>query len=407
MSPDTVVIRYHEIALKHANRGRFVHRLVKNVANALRGTQVRRVAHGPARLLVDLAPDADWPEIRRRLARVFGIANFLPAYRCEPSLEALRTNILRTLGGRPIDSFAIRTKRADKTFPVESPEVSRVLGQALRESSGGRVDLDHPALEVHVEITPGEAFFAFDRFPGPGGLPVGSGGTVLTLLSGGIDSPVAAWRILRRGCESHFVHFHGTPFQSRRSLEKATELAEILSRWQSRCELNLVPFGLIQREIVNLVPERFRVLIYRRMMVRIAEAIAARLGASALVTGESLGQVASQTLPNLAVVEAAATIPILRPLIGMDKTEITAQAQKIGTYETSIQPDEDCCQLFVPRHPATRMTLEEAARCETALPVAEMVESALGSIEAVSFSFPPRTATVASLEEPSQPRGRT
>jgi thiamine biosynthesis protein ThiI len=356
MAANCVVVRYHEIALKGGNRGSFVQRLV---------------------------------EIRLRLSRVFGIAKFLLCHPSERSVEALTANVIAALGPREVESFAVRTKRTDKTYPIPSPEISRIVGGGVREHTGGRVDLTTPALEIHIEVLPREVLFSLEKVDGPGGLPVGSSGTVLALLSGGIDSPVAAHRMMRRGCQVDFIHFHGAPFQNRASREKAFDLVEALVSWQGEARLHFIPFGLVQREIVAQVDRRARVVLYRRMMMRIAQVVAQRTGAEALVTGESLGQVASQTLPNLAAIGDACGLPILRPLIGMDKQEITTQAERLGTYPISIQPDQDCCQLFVPRHPATRMSVEDAIAAEAAVDVERLTAVAVAGIESIRLTFPP------------------
>lgn len=388
MTATCVVVRYHEIALKGGNRGAFVQRLVENILAVSSGLDVTAVRRAPGRVIISLGPKADWPELRRRLTRVFGIAKFLLCYESERSLENLASNVVTVLGNREVESFAVRTKRTDKTYPMLSPEISRIVGRAVREHTGSRVDLTTPALEIHVELLPREVLFSLEKVNGPGGLPTGCSGTVLALLSGGIDSPVAAHRMMQRGCQVELIHFHGAPFQSGASREKALELAEALVPWQGTAQLHFVPFGLVQREIVAHVDRRTRVVLYRRMMMRIAQIVARRIGAEALITGDSLGQVASQTLPNLAVVEDACDMPILRPLIGMDKQEITTQAERLGTFPISIQPDEDCCQLFVPRHPATKMSVEEALAAEAVLDVEGLAVGAAERIESTPLSFP-------------------
>ena len=392
-----VLVHYHEIALKRGNRPAFVNRLVDNVGRALRGTGVKRVRSVPGRIVVNLAPHADWAEISRRLQRVPGIVNYALSWRAERDIDAITSKVLEATDGRRFATFAVRAKRADKSFHLPSPEINRVVGSAVQAQSHAAVDLNDPELTITIEVVPHEAFVALERLPGPGGLPVGSSGTVLALLSGGIDSPVAAWRMMRRGCEVVFIHFHGAPYQDRTSRDKATELVRLLTQRQFRSRLHLVPFGEIQRQIVTHVPRPYRVVLYRRMMLRIAEAVAATTGARALVTGESLGQVASQTLSNLTVAEEATTLLVLRPLIGMDKAEISAQAQHIGTFDISIQPDQDCCQLFVPRHPATRSTLGDIHAAERVLDIAAMVRLALDSLSVQEFTFPePRPDVVRS-----------
>ncbi len=394
-----IVVRYHEIALKRGNRSFFVGALVDNLREGLRGTGVHRVRSTPGRIIILLQKRFDWEEIRARLGRTFGIVNFSMAMRTEPDTESMLAGALRAVEGRAFASFAVRTKRADKSFPMSSPEINRLLGGAVKERSGAAVDLETPELVVSVELLADGAFISIDKLAGPGGLPVGTGGRVLALLSGGIDSPVAAARMMQRGCRVELIHFHAVPFQDRRGIDKAKDLAEILTGFQLESRLHLVPFGEIQRQIVGAVERPYRVVLYRRMMLRIAAALAARREILALVTGESLGQVASQTLENITAIQDAVTIPVLRPLIGMDKQEITAQAERIGTFETSILPDQDCCQLFVPRHPATRVPVAVARRLESPLAVDDMVEEALSRTEAVEFHFPmPRRDELAELE---------
>ncbi len=301
---------------------------------------------------------------------------------------AIGDAILRRLPDQHVESFRISVRRADKRFTPPSPEVERILGRRVQDAKGWRVDLTRPALVIWVEIVPGEAFIHFGKLPGPGGLPLGTSGRVVVLLSGGIDSPVAAWRMMRRGCYSTLVHFHSYPFLSRTSQDKARDLARLLTRFQLRTRLYLVPFGELQRQITLSVPGPLRVVVYRRMMFRIADRVADRVRAQALATGEVIGQVASQTLENMSVISAVARRPILRPLIGLDKEEIVAEAERLGTYPTSIIPDEDCCTLFTPRHPATRARAYEVEQAERTLPIAEMTNAAFANATLERFQYP-------------------
>jgi thiamine biosynthesis protein ThiI len=292
------------------------------------------------------------------------------------------------VAGREFPSFRISARRAFKTYPFSSVEINRALGAFVLERVPTRVDLEHPAFTIHVEVMPAETFVYVERVAGPGGLPVGASGTVATLLSGGIDSPVAAWRMMKRGCRVRFVHFHSVPYLPPTSQEKVRALVEVLTAWQYRSELVMVPFGEIQREVVLTVPPPARVVVYRRLMVRIAEALARQSGALALATGESLGQVASQTLENIARIDEVAGVPILRPLIAMDKLEIIEQARQIGTFEISIEPDADCCTLFVPRHPATRMSPDEVRRVEASLDIDALVARGCAGASVEAFEGP-------------------
>jgi thiamine biosynthesis protein ThiI len=389
------VLRYHEVALKGRNRPFFVRRLSDYVTRALAGLPVGPVRRASARLLVPLRDPACWPEARVRLARVFGVANFGLADELvidtragdgEDAVERLGAAILARLRGTAVSTFRVHTRRADKCFPLTSPEVNRRLGACVQRATGAAVDLEDPALTILVEILRDRAVLSVETLPGPGGLPVGTSGRVLALLSGGIDSPVAAWRMMRRGCRVDFVHFHSVPFLDRTSQEKARELHRLLLGWELEAELSLVPFGEVQRQIVAAVQRPLRVVLYRRMMLRIAQVLARRRRAEALVTGDSLGQVASQTLGNLAVIGEAVEMPLLRPLIGMDKNEIADEAVRIGTYETSIIPDQDCCQLFVPRHPAIHAQASEVRAAEARFDVAGLVALAVEGTERVRGS---------------------
>jgi thiamine biosynthesis protein ThiI len=401
MACDVALMRYHEIVLKGRNRPYFVRRLAEHVARLVVDLPVGAVDRASSRLLLPVHDVACWPELCARLGRVFGLANFALAIEVplgprggDPTAAVARLGevALARLGGRRPASFRVVTKRSDKLFPMPSPEVSRLVGSVVKEATGARVDLEDAELTVAIDIVPERAFVSLEKHAGAGGLPVSTSGRVLALLSGGIDSPVAAWRMMRRGCRVDFVHFHSMPFHDRTSQEKARELARILVRWQLDAVLHVVPFGEVQRQIVAAVRRPIRVVLYRRMMLRIAEEIARRRQAEALVTGESLGQVASQTLGNLAIIEAAAGLPVLRPLIGMDKGEISDAAAALGTLETSIIPDQDCCQLFVPRHPTTRASGAAVLRAERTFDVAALVALAVGGTESIRLHFPATTA---------------
>lgn len=382
------LIHYHEIALKGKNRGFFLKQLAANLLVASRGLGVGPLQRPAGRLFLEMREGTSWQALRERLSRVFGIANFACATRVEPDLVALTKSIEAEVSGRRFASFAVAARRAFKTFPHTSQQINQVIGARLKDASGAKVDLSNPELTVYIEVLPDAAFFYFDKIRGPGGLPVGVSGTVVCLLSGGIDSPVAAYRMMKRGCRVVFVHFHSQPFADRTSQEKATDLGQLLTRYQYVSRLYLVPFGETQREVVAGVNGRFRVLVYRRLMLRIAEEIARKEGAQALVTGESLGQVSSQTIENIVAIEGAATLPILRPLVGMDKEEITDQAQKIGTYDISTIPDQDCCSMFAPKQVVTRATNEEISLAERALDLEPLVQGALSAARLIELSSP-------------------
>ena len=383
-----LLVHYHEISLKAGHRPMFLRHLRQNLERATVDLPPVKVIQLPGRLMLDLEGNPAPEAVRERVTRICGVANLALAQRVTSQMDAIKAAVGQMIEGRQFESFRITARRAFQTYPLTSVEINRELGTFVLERVKTRVDLDNPALIIHVEVLPGETFIYSDREPGPGGLPVGSSGTVVSLLSGGIDSPVAAWRMMKRGCRVEFVHFHSVPYLPVTSQQKARALVDRLTQWQFFSRLYLVPFGEIQREVVLSVPPRARVVVYRRLMVRIAEALARQTGAHALVTGESLGQVASQTLQNLARINEAATLVILRPLIGMDKHEITAQAQALGTFEISVEPDQDCCTLFVPKHPATRMAPEEVQGLEEHLNLPALVKAGVEGAQLETFEFP-------------------
>ena len=395
---ELLVNLFHELALKGENRPFFLKRAKAHVKRALKGLGARLETEWPMALLFHL-PEGAWPEAQERLSATLGVESFAQVVRTAPDLEALEEALERALEREGFATFRVTAKRSDKSFPLTSPEIERALGAFIQERTGARVRLKGAEREFVVRILPGAALLEVARYPGPGGLPPGVSGKVVALLSGGIDSPVAAYRLMRRGAEVVLVHFHPFPLLSGASREKAKALAERLVRFQHRLRLHLVPFSEVQRRIILEAPKAYRVVLYRRYMLRLAEAIAQEEGALALCTGDSLGQVASQTLENLHVVNQAATLPVFRPLIGMDKAEIMREAKGIGTYPISILPDEECCTLFAPKHPVTRAELSVVLDTEARLPTEELLELALREREVVLYTWPGRRALEEGLRE--------
>ena len=385
---DSIVVHYQELALKGRNRPWFLGRLVRNLRHAVSGLDVRDVRVLMGRIEVVLGTGSTREQVGDRIRKTFGIANFSYARRMPLDLDLVAQAVIADLQGRACRSFRVSARRADKRFPLTSPQIEREVGGRIKQTFGWTVDLEHPELTVHLELVSNEAFYFFGKERGPGGLPTGTAGRVVALLSGGIDSPVAAHRMMKRGCAVTFVHFHSYPVLSRASQEKARELVRLLTEFQHHSRLYLVAFADIQQQVLLTVPGPMRVVVYRRLMLRIAERIARSRHAQALVTGDVVGQVASQTLENLAVVGGVAEMPLFRPLIGMDKDEIIAEAVKLGSYPISIIPDQDCCTLFTPRNPLTRARLPEIEAAEQALPIDDLVERAVREAVIEQFDFP-------------------
>jgi len=363
-----VVATYHEVALKGGNRGFFERTLLRNVRTALKGLPVAEVSL-PARVVVRFSEPVAWNDVRARLSTVFGLNGLIPVTLAGTTYADLERWVDEHADQLAGTSFAVRCKRSDKRFPMTSMEVDRTLGARINVLTGMPVDLTAPDVELHVLLQNDGIYVYRHRVPGPGGLPVGTSGRVLVLLSGGIDSPVAAYLAMKRGTKAHYVHFHSAPYTTDASVRKVEEIARILNRHQGPSRLFVVPFGDCQREIVALAPEKLRVVLYRRAMLRVAERIARRTRCQAIVTGESLNQVASQTLENMAAIDRVAHLPVLRPVVGLDKQEIIAIAERVGTYELSILPHQDCCSFLQPQHPATRTTHRACEAAEAALDV--------------------------------------
>ena len=376
-----VIAHYTEIGLKGRNRSYFERILATNIQRSLDGAGGVQTKLIPGRVLIRLSEEVDKGDIASRLSKVFGLSGFSFALQLtKPSLDDLAAAATALASTQTFDSFQIRARRGHSSFPDTSQTINEFVGQAVKDASGKRVDLSNAEWTCYIELVTDRAYLYSAKHSGPGGLPVGSSGRVLALLSGGIDSPVAGWQIAKRGAVVDFVHFHGQPYSDPSSARQAARLERHLQPWLIKSKLWMVPFGEIQAEIVTAAPQQLRIVLYRRFMMRIAEALALREGAGALVTGESLGQVASQTLPNLtATDQVVETMPVLRPLVGHDKLEIEAIAKRIGTYEISIEPHQDCCVLFVPRQVTTAARPSQLAEAEARLDVTTLVEKGVAN----------------------------
>ncbi len=386
-----ILVRYGEIHLKGLNRPYFERSLARNMRRAIADFSGAAVSKGEGRFYVKGFDEQDAPAVMRALSFVFGIHSMSPAYETGKTMEEINEMCLQVMHaqlekmGRSTATFKMISKRADKRFPLNSMQICAETGAyLLRNFPDLTVDVHHPEISVFVEVRE-KALCYCDVLPGQGGLPAGCSGRAVLLLSGGIDSPVAGHMTAKRGVTLEAVHFTSPPYTSEAAKQKVADLAGILAKYSGPIRLHVVHFTEIQTEIYKNCPHEELVIIMRRFMMRIAEKVARTAGAAALVTGESIGQVASQTLDSMSVTGAVATMPVLRPLIGMDKLEIMARAEAIGTYETSILPYEDCCTVFVPKHPVTHPRLERIERSEARLPVDTLLQKALDDIEVIEI----------------------
>lgn len=379
-----ILVKVGEIHLKGQNRPYFERKLMDNIRNALKGSEAR-VSIAQSRIYIKNISDSYLNEALERLKGVFGIHAVSPALQVDKDMDVIMNTAVRMLDEAGIreGTFKVKARRADKHFPLQSPEIAVTAGEYILEHTHLKVDVVRPEHLVQIEIREDAAYVYVKEISCAGGMPLGTGGRAALLLSGGIDSPVAGYMIARRGVVIDAVHFHSFPHTSERAKEKVITLAELLSKYCGEIRLNVVPFTKIQEEIYEKCPDKYLTVIMRRYMMKIAEQAARRSGAGALITGESIGQVASQTLNALYCTDEAVKMPVFRPLIGMDKLEIMDIARKIGTYETSILPYEDCCTVFTPRHPATKPGLEKVIEAEMALEEEELIAEALDGIEII------------------------
>lgn len=376
-----IICHYAEIGLKGKNRRYFENKLAGNIKKNLESEVpecLKDVKTLSGRIIASLRsePEKENKEsIIGALRKTFGVAHFSFAEESDPDIAAVEKAAWNMVKRKDFETFRVTAQRSDKTYPLTSHQINEQVGGYLVGKTGKKVRLKNADLEIFIEIVDRRAFVYAEKISGPGGMPVGTGGKAVVMLSGGIDSPVAAWYALKRGVSPVFVHFHSVPFTSRESIDKVKQLAAILRSWGARPEIHLVPFADTQKEVALKTPEKLRVILYRRLMFKIGEKIARRENCQAFVTGESIGQVASQTLENMRAIEEATPLPVLRPLAGFDKQEIIEKAKKIGTYEISILPHDDCCTRLMPRHPETKAKLEEVRLAEANLNIASLVKT--------------------------------
>ena len=389
-----LIVRAGEVALKGMNKPYFERMLVDRIkANLKKISEVGKdkdidIYRHEGLIYVKAVKDLDIDEIIRETIKVFGVASVSKAVEAESNLDAIGAEAVRYMKGliesKGIKTFKVEAKRADKNFPVKSPEIGRIIGaKVLVGCKVLKVDVHDPDVLLKVDVRHDVSYIYDSKVNGLGGLPLGTNGKGMTLLSGGIDSPVATWMMAKRGMMIEAVHYHSYPYTSERAREKVIELAQIVSQYTGKFRMHVINLLPIQEEIVKNCPEEETTIHVRRFMMRIAEKLAKEADCQALITGEDLGQVASQTAEALVVTDSVVSMPVFRPLIGMDKIEIMDRAQEIGTYEKSIEPYEDCCTVFLPKHPATKPRLEKILESEARLDVDALVDKAVASQEIV------------------------
>ena len=388
---EIILLKLGELVLKGLNRRTFEDRLIANARRRLQAHGKFKVYTKQSTMYVEPQDDScDLDGAWEAMKRLFGVVGLSRARACEKDADAMLQTAIEYLGDKlsAAHTFKVESKRADKTFPMTSIQLSQYVGGELHEAYDNlEVDVHHPELTVYIEVRDYAAYVHAQAQPGAGGLPVGINGRAVSLLSGGIDSPVASWMIAKRGVALDMVHFFSYPYTSPEAKDKVLELARLLTPWTGRLTVHVVPFTAIQEELRRSCPENLFTILMRRFMMRIACRVAEKNGIQALVTGESVGQVASQTLEAMACTNAVCTVPVLRPVVGMDKEEIVRISRKIGTFETSILPYEDCCTVFTPKHPRTKPKVEELVEAEQNLDIDAMVEEAVAGIERVLLDF--------------------
>ncbi|WP_017726567.1 tRNA uracil 4-sulfurtransferase ThiI [Halalkalibacterium ligniniphilum] len=384
---DHILVRYGELALKGKNRTSFEKRLVQNIKGTLKEFTLLRLRRTFGRIVIELNGQDHIPVVDK-LKHIFGIHSFSLAVRVENDLEQMKQAALQVIqtNEKPVRTFKIQARRAYKDYPIDSQKLNHHIGgYVLSQTESIRVDVHNPDIEVKVEVRESGTYITSGQFEGAGGLPVGSSGKVLLMLSGGIDSPVAGYMTLKRGAELEVIHFHSPPFTNERAKQKVIDLAKTLTKFGGNIKLHLVPFTEIQQQIHKNIPTNYEMTIMRRMMLRISEELAKKTKALAIASGESLGQVASQTLHSMHTINEVTNYPIIRPLVTMDKLEVIEWAKKIGTYEISILPYEDCCTIFLPAESKTKPKREHANKFEQYIEIEQFIQKAVDETEVLTI----------------------
>jgi len=376
-----IIIHYHEISLKGKNRSWFEKRLLKNIRKQLSGLPYSSVQHNASRVFCFGVEKEQWSDYGKRLKRVMGIKHATLMSQVPGEMEEIKEEVLQQLQGKTFDSFRISARRQYKEFPLTSQQINEKIGAVVQSAYNKPVNLKQAAINVMIQLIKGMAYVGCDRVYGYGGLPVGCSEEAVSMISSGIDSPVASFQMLKRGVDLTYVHFHSAPATNRQSIRNVKEILKVLAGYQIRCKLHLIPLLEIQQKIMAEAPNKLWVILFRRAMVKLSCMLADKEKIPALVSGESVGQVASQTLSNIRATSDAGDRPILRPLAGMNKDEIVGMAEKIGSYEISIEPYDDCCSFFIPIHPETKADLLTVKETEIQIDFGDLFRTALENTE--------------------------
>ena len=382
-----VICHYNEIGLKGKNRIFFEKKLIENIGKSLNKAHFSWIKRYPGRIIIKLTKRGkeNPKDIKNSLNHVFGLAHYSFSIISKSEIKDLKTNSLKLISKEKGKTFKIETTRSDKKFPLTSQEVNKVIGESILKKAKKQVKLKKPSITCFIEILQNNSFLYLKKIKGIGGLPVTTAGKVISLISSGIDSPAASYFLMKRGAKNIFIHFHSYPQTDKESITKTEDLVKILTKYQFSSKLYLIPFSEIQKQILLKTPDKFRIILYRRMMLRITEEIAKKEKAQAIVTGESLGQVASQTLENIRAIAQPISLPIFRPLIGKDKEEIINIAKDIGTYNISILPHQDCCSRFLPKQPETKANIKEIQEKEKNINIKELIKNSLENLTIKGF----------------------